>query len=519
MENQSMVDPINILLSDPNILKTIIFTSEFLTIAIAFIYVVAFIQGRPISFWPPKIGHKLKKNGVTPIIKSELDQNENSEEAANQTENNIDPKILFLPGYPYSQHDKFFAEVKNLIPKSKKIILIATGLNLIWERPLLDSLVECSKLGKTKVSICLSNPFNPHVEERLIEEKMGDNPYPKGRSLILDHIESLVEISDSQPDTNSFSVKLFEHYLTFATLIFDEDIFLYSYAYKTLGNYSPIIHLKSNNSEEAKFFIDNADRIVKEAFPARDLIYKERNKKYFSQDWIAAAVYIIPDEDDPFYNLGSSVLGYDIRRQKPIAIKEENMINDIRPHVGEGVEYGFHATIADAMFFATQADIERIKAELSILVKDFPIFKLSKLQIVDRTDEEGDIVVSCEDESGVTEALHHELVSRFYRLAISSTYVAGTTKKRTPPKDKKRSELMINRYGAPYILKEFNLHFTLCSAPPANSITRNQLLQNLNNLFEEKVHTNQIQVGKICLLERDDQENRWKITEEYQLKK
>ena len=222
--------------------------------------------------------------------------------------------------------------------------------------------------------------------------------------------------------------------------------------------------------------------------------------------------------NNPLYQFGSSILGYDVYHQKSITPQENNIFNHIRPYVGEGSQYGFHATIADAMYFSTQADIERIKAELSILVEDLPAFTLSNLQIKDRTDE-GDMVVLCDDQSGVTEVLHHELVSRFYRLAISSTYVARTTTKRIPSNNQKRSELMISRYGAPYIFNEFNLHFTLCSSPPTDSDTRNKLFDDLENEFKEKVKTDKLLVDKIHLLLKNKEDNRWKIEKTYQLKK
>ena len=64
------------------------------------------------------------------------------------------------------------------------------------------------------------------------------------------------------------------------------------------------------------------------------------------------AVYYVPQADDPFYGLGTSVLGYDIRAHTSVALS-----SDLREVFGSfdtgwtvlSRPYGFHLTITEAI--------------------------------------------------------------------------------------------------------------------------------------------------------------------------
>lgn len=424
-------------------------------------------------------------------------------------------KSFLVKTYPRSQHPAFFAEVERLVPRAAEITLIATGLNLIWEKRIVDILIERAKAGRARITICMGNPFNPHVLDRLIEEETTGERAPVGRDGIVRNVQALIQRLDLEGNPPGFSVCLFEHYPTFATLMFDKDIFVYPYAYQLLGNASPILHFCNDGSEEAKFFISNAERIIRDAVPARDVVAAHTNSRHYSGEWIAAAIYIVPEADEDIYRFGSSVLGYDVWRQVPLEADKQD-IADVRTYVGEAVEFGFHATIADALFFIKEAEIDRIKSELRILVEEFRPFILSNFRIVDRFEDVGDIVMLCDDDSGVTEALHHELVARVYSSAISSNYLVGRTRKKYP-KPARRAKLMMRRYGSPYILKNFDLHFTLCAAPPTDSMERNELMKKLDLAFEDTVTDELVEVNEVCLLTKRKGERYWKIAAKYPL--
>ena len=108
---------------------------------------------------------------------------------------------------------------------------------------------------------------------------------------------------------------------------------------------------------------------------------------------------------------------------------------------GEAEIYGFHSTLADALYFATEAELERVMAEVRMLSESFPSFTLKNFRIPDLFKSNNEIVLQCDDDYGITESLHHELVSRVYRTAISSTYLTGQTKKQIIHTTKARSHM------------------------------------------------------------------------------
>lgn len=100
---------------------------------------------------------------------------------------------FFVKTYPRSQHPTFFAEVERLVPKARQITLIATGLNLIWEKRIVDVLIERAKSGDAKITICMGNPYSPHVQDRLIEEEMAGEHAPVGRDGIERNTKALID--------------------------------------------------------------------------------------------------------------------------------------------------------------------------------------------------------------------------------------------------------------------------------------------------------------------------------------
>ncbi len=422
---------------------------------------------------------------------------------------------FFIKTYPRSQHPSFFEEVEKLVPKASEIVLIATGLNLIWEKRIVDILLERAKTGKANITICMGNPYDPHVLDRLIEEETTGERAPVGRYGIERNVKALLQRLEMEGNPQNFQLCLFEHYPTFATLKFDNQLFVYPYAYQLLGNESPILHLCDDGSEEARFFVSNVKRIIRNATPARDVIYSHTSKKYFSDEWIAAAVYIIPESDEPLYKFGSSVLGFDIWKHLPIDT-DDDYHKKIKQYVGDASKFGFHATLADALFFVTEAEINRIKAELRVLSEEFRPFRIKDFKVVDRYENVGDIVILCDEENGVTEALHHELVSRIYPLAVSSNYLLDKTRKKYP-EPSRRSNLMTRRYGSPYILKLFNLHFTLFSDPPEDKDDREKLVRNIQSTFNKKVKSKYVEIDEICLLIKRKNDKNWRIAEKFSL--
>jgi hypothetical protein len=397
------------------------------------------------------------------------------------------------------------------MPTARKITLIATGLNLIWDKHVVDILLARARSGEAEITICMGNPYSPHVEDRLIEEDMEDRPAPVGREGIFLNIKSLLRHARAAGNPMQLKIRLFENYPTFAILIFDDQIFFYPYAYEELGNVSPIFHLQDDGSDEARFFLASAARIVRDSVPAEDIVAVREDTRYFSPEWLAVAVFLIPDADDPFYQLGSSILGYDIRGCAAIAHSRSDAPLNLSSFVGEAREYGLHVTLADALYFSTPAQLHRLKAELQMLARDFPPFTFTNPVLRSDFRDMPEIVLAVSDMTGVVEALHHECVSRIYRAAVSSRYRAGKTQKRARMEDE-RSRLMMVRYGSPYILNRFTPHFTLSSASPQDEETRLALMNYLETHLGRSVRHG-IDINELCLVALRAGGNEWEIVE------
>jgi hypothetical protein len=76
---------------------------------------------------------------------------------------------------------------------------------------------------------------------------------------------------------------------------------------------------------------------------------------------------------------------------------------------------------------------------------------------------------------------------------------------------------MVNRYGSPYILKEFNPHFTLCSAMPENDAERADIIRELGSCIEPGIRE-PCEIGEIVLAGRSDEDQRWSVLERFRLR-
>ena len=371
---------------------------------------------------------------------------------------------------------------------------------MLWEKNLLDLLIERAQSRKAQVTVCLANTRSPHVLDRLVEEEMNEDRPVAGRAFIQRNVQSLVERLAMAGNPDTFRVLLFEHYPTFAILIFDEKIFIYPYAYQVLGNTSPIFQIRDTGGPEAEFFKAHAQRVLKDAVPALDSVRIRQNPGLYSATWRSAAVFLIPDEDTDLYRTGSALLGYDIWRQCDVTVPMGSA--DLLSHVGEAANFGFHLTLADALYFSNDAEIERIRAELRLLAEEFAPLWLTSFKLTDGFQVPNAIVLRVSDDSGALEAIHHELVARMYALAISSTFRARKAGKRIPQGDA-RARLMVSRYGAPYILKEFSPHFTLCSAMPDDEASRSEVVRWLESCVEPVIRE-PCEIGNLVLVVRDE---------------
>jgi len=418
--------------------------------------------------------------------------------------------------YPTSLDEEFHRDIRRLLGTSRSILFVGTGLSVLSNEETMNALVERARVKDVKIDICLANPYNPSVQDRLIEEEMRDQPPFIGRRRLRERFVELVERIEDLDKLGKINVRLFEHYPTSATLILDNNIFVYPYGYHVLGTKSPVTWIHDDGGPDARFHRENAELVRDDSVPASMVVKALREPNHCDRKWTLAAVYIIPDRRTSLYRFGSDLIGYDIHRERMLQPRS-CPVPGFRDAVGETAKYGFHLTLADALYFATDAAIDRVKAELLFLSREFSPFDLTAIH--PGYPFHGDrkmLALQCEDPSGRAEALHHEIVSRIYRLAISSTY-RTRKERRVKAKIDRRFRLMLQRYGAPYILRQYDPHFTLASNCPPDEAAAGELARQVETVFGEKVRRPSIRVRELALVVKKHNDTHWRIEKRFPL--
>jgi hypothetical protein len=176
-------------------------------------------------------------------------------------------------------------------------------------------------------------------------------------------------------------------------------------------------------------------------------------------------------------------------------------------YVGSAGDFGFHLTVADALYYPCQRDTDLLRKEVEFVAQGFHPFSLG-YEIKERFPNRNSISLICSDESGTLESLHYELVFRCYRQALASNYSPGLV-----PSDReqysKRDKLMIQRYRAPYILQRFKPHFTLLTKVPDDKIS--EVAREINELFRQEVKEKQVDITDIAVMNKPQPDRHWQI--------
>jgi hypothetical protein len=254
--------------------------------------------------------------------------------------------------------------------------------------------------------------------------------------------------------------------------------------------------------------------MLRDAVPASEVFRAHLERGHVPGEWISACVAIVPKSQEPLHQFGATIVGLDIRTgTAPEAARRRS--RDLTLSIGSARDRGFHAPLAGPLYFVNDAEIRRVSEEVRMLVQDLAPFTLSGLRIEDRYDTRGDIVLRCEDESGVAEALHGELVVAANRRAISSSYLAehhGT------PRAKGRADLMIRRYGTPEVLGQFELAFKLCADPPRNAKAREAIVRQLETAYQvARLSTALNHVDQVHLFVQRMDPPHWRLEQSFHL--
>ena len=206
---------------NPTIATTIIVILGVLLLAMVVLFIVAFFQGREVSFYPPRIGElqTQKENnshsiqlGDSQSIQSSL----KSAEGVKATENNSFERVK---GWAY-----FESEIREKLEKANEIrILKIKGRDIYKELPVRKALARRA-VAKKFTRILLQNPQSKFVTSNIATEF----EWSDFESYSKDFVHSLEMHSNSLPNYKDV-VRLYDFLPILKIYILDDDIYISAY--------------------------------------------------------------------------------------------------------------------------------------------------------------------------------------------------------------------------------------------------------------------------------------------------
>ncbi len=229
------------------------------------------------------------------------------------------------------------------------------------------------------------------------------------------------------------------------------------------------------------------------------------------------AVYYIPQADDPFYQSGTHILGYDVRARQNVGASSEP--GDV---LGSGKEtwttvcrpYGFHLTICEALD-CSWTTIPRVEQELGDLLKCFDPHQPFLLERRDNQpvgiwgEEASKSLVLLYEPNTSLRMLHTLLVARLAPLGTGSDFLKRYlthSQRELPP----HLVQQIRLFSSPTVFENWYPHFTVLN--PYTGEEAQAMALRLAELFQSY---RQVTVQTICLLIQEDDKANWQIYQEF----
>lgn len=224
------------------------------------------------------------------------------------------------------------------------------------------------------------------------------------------------------------------------------------------------------------------------------------------------AVYYVPKKEDRFYELGTSILGYDVRARKRVPIaKELHDLQGFDPDwVKKAQKYGFHLTIGDAIDFV--GNLHTIEKEIADIVACFHpdhCFTLEKSTgFVTRW---SNAVVLRYDPNDFLKILHTLIVARVNPLGSGSgylqRYLSGINQY-----TEQCYHHRIMKFYSPYVLDSYSPHFTLLD--PYTGQDYQSVKQLFSTMFSDFPC---LKLDSVCLMIQMREDKNWIIYKEFDL--
>jgi hypothetical protein len=232
-------------------------------------------------------------------------------------------------------------------------------------------------------------------------------------------------------------------------------------------------------------------------------------------DWFA--VYYVPKGDDDqtrsFYELGSSVVGYDVREPSKNLLPPASLRNlpggFDQGWITEAQQYGFHVTIGDALSFS--CSISRLETEIENLLACYKRSHAFELKRDDRylrleTAGRGRAILRYQPNDYLFQ--FHALVFGRVNPYGENSYYREHSSDYTEDFERKR----IGIGCSPKVLDSWAPHFTLLD--PWDGKNKEGLESTFTQLFDKTEH-HRLEVQSICLMIKRHGENHYRIHREF----
>ena len=227
------------------------------------------------------------------------------------------------------------------------------------------------------------------------------------------------------------------------------------------------------------------------------------------------AVYYIPQETDALYRLGSSIVGYDIRKREPAqppeALRSIPHFND--RWIAKAQPYGFHLTIGDAIDFnlGEIANIEREIVDLLACFDPQHDFTLQRRRD-DFVTFWGPAVVLRYDPNNALKTLHTLIAARVHPLGTGSGYLQSYLNDPAQEAGQPHRAQRTLKFFSPTIFDSYTPHFTVLN--PHSGESKAELTQLFSDTFGG---FDEIVLHSINLLVQFAPEENWQIYKEFAL--
>jgi hypothetical protein len=230
------------------------------------------------------------------------------------------------------------------------------------------------------------------------------------------------------------------------------------------------------------------------------------------------AVYYVPQAEDDFYRLGTSILGYDVRARKPIPMPDElqKRLGDFDQDWTQVAQpYGFHLTIGDAIDFDF-GDISSVEREIDEILNCFAprhtfTLRRRKNNFVKFWREKTIVVLRYNPNDYLT-MLHTLVTARVNPLGNGSGYLQRYLKDPSQYANRPYRAQRILKFYSPTVLDSYAPHFTLLN--PYTGQEHDRLAHIFSEMFEP---FSRITLDSICLLVQMNKDAKWEIYREFKL--